>query len=354
MLTVSRFTDQAWPEDQRPGAWASFLAPLSCKVLADPSGGRLAATLNAAITPWRFALASLDMSAQRLTFDTRRLANGLWLLQVADGNGTLKTERGTVAFGKGDLLYGKTAREMALTSLSHVRLNCAFFPRSGSSVRLATVPTGSVASPLVIAHGSTAFLGELLRSAADKIATIGSDEIRPLETALTEFLFAAVLAASAARSMIDGSAAKNAILLRATQLLEAQLSDCELSPSGAARQLGISVRYLQKLFEEAGENVNHYIRRRRLECSYEELMDPLYFQQSIAEISFRWGFNDSAYFSRSFKDLFGLSPSQHRDSWRWHETGCGKAQASRLQPPVFHPHGPRGDSGTKRFAPPTA
>ena len=71
---------------------------------------------------------------------------------------------------------------------------------------------------------------------------------------------------------------------------------------------------------------------RRLERAYEELMDSLYFQQSIAEISFRWGFNDSAYFSRAFRELFGLSPSQHRDSWRWHETASSRAEASRRPP----------------------
>jgi AraC-like DNA-binding protein len=334
MLTISTFATHALGESLRLDAWSAFLAPLKCKVVADSSSASFGATLNAAVTPWRFALASLDISAQRLIFDTRALSGGLWLLQVADGSGMLKTERGAIALAKGDLLYGKTAREMVLTSLSHVRLNCAYFPRSGPGVRLASVPTASVASHLVVEHGSASFLADLMQSAADRIGRISSDEIRPLETAMTEFLFAAVFSASAARSVIDGSAAKNALILRATQLLEAQLSDCELSPSYAARQLGISVRYLQKLFEEAGENVNHYVRRRRLERSYEELMDPLYFQQSIAEISFRWGFNDSAYFSRAFKDLFGLSPSQHRDSWRWHETRSAKAQSEKRMPRI--------------------
>jgi AraC-like DNA-binding protein len=329
MLNIATFAAQTRPENQRVSAWSSFLSPLGCTVVADTSTGSFGARLSAAVTPWRFALVSLEISAQRLIFDNRALLNGLWLMQVAEGNGTLKTERGTLAFRKGDLLYGKTAREMVLTSLSHVRLNCVHFPRSGAGARLASVPTSLVASPLVTEHGSTEFLADLLQSAADKIRKITSDEIRPLETAITEFLFAAVFTASAARNVLHGSAAKNAIVLRATQLLEARLSDPELSPSGVAQQLGISVRYLQKLFEEAGENVNHYIRRRRLERSYEELMDPLYFPQSISEISFRWGFNDSAYFSRSFRDLFGLSPSQHRESWRWHETGCDKTQGTK-------------------------
>ncbi|MDX3928502.1 MAG: helix-turn-helix domain-containing protein [Shinella sp.] len=321
MLKVTGFSTESLPEDQRVGAWSSHMAALNCKVVADADGGNFVARLGAAVTAWGFAIARLEMSAQRLLFDTRTLANGLWLMQVAEGRGTLKTERGSQAFEKGDILYGKAAREMSVNAPARVRINCAYFPRSGAGARLASIPIALVASRLLAGHGSTEFLSGLLNGAADKLPRITGDEIRPLETAITEFLFAAVMTASAANNLIDGSRTRNALVLRATQLLEAQLCDPDLSPADAARHLGISVRYLQKLFEEVGENVNQYIRRRRLERSYQELMDPLYHQQSISEISFRWGFNDSAYFSRSFKDLFGLSPSQHRERWRWRDAG---------------------------------
>jgi AraC-like DNA-binding protein len=32
----------------------------------------------------------------------------------------------------------------------------------------------------------------------------------------------------------------------------------------------------------------------------------------VTEIAFRWGFKDSAHFSRSFKREFGISPSEVR------------------------------------------
>ncbi|HEY0123800.1 MAG TPA: helix-turn-helix domain-containing protein [Rhizobium sp.] len=332
MLTITTFNAETLPEAQRHAAWSSYMAPFKCMVVADAGIDNFNANMGAAVTTWGFAIARLEISAQRLLFDTRGLATGLWLLQVADGKGTLKTERGAYALTKGDLLYGKAAREMSLTSLSHLRLHCAYFPRSGAGVRLASVPTALVASPLLAKHGSGDFLAGLMQSAADRIPRITADEIRPLETAITEFLFAAVVTASTANTIIDGSRTRNALVLRATQLLEAQLCDPDLSPASAAQQLGISIRYLQKLFEEAGENVNHYIRRRRLERSYEELMDPLYHQQSISEISFRWGFNDSSYFSRSFKDLFGLSPSQHRECQRWKNETCPDSAAAKRLP----------------------
>lgn len=329
MLTLTSFSAAALAAPERLGAWTAFLAAARCKVVADSTPESFAADLNTIVSPWGFALAGLAISPQRLVVDTRGMSNGIWLLQVVEGRGTLRTERGAIDFAAGDLLYGKMPRELTLTALSRVCLNAAYFPRSGAGSRLASVPTTLVASPLTHTHGATEFLGDLLQNAVRKIVRISAEEIRPLESAITEFLFTAIATASAARSVLDGSTGKNAIVLRATQLLEAQLSDPDLSPTVAAEQLGISVRYLQKLFEAAGENVNHYIRRRRLERSREELMDPLYFQQSISEISFRWGFNDSAYFSRAFKELFGLSPSQHRETWRWHAAKCGKLPADK-------------------------
>src|ERR1700761_4411773 len=39
-------------------------------------------------------------------------------------------------------------------------------------------------------------------------------------------------------------------------------------------------------------------------------------ETSITEIAYRWGFNDSAHFSRLFKASFGMSPTQYRSSRR--------------------------------------
>jgi AraC-like DNA-binding protein len=43
-----------------------------------------------------------------------------------------------------------------------------------------------------------------------------------------------------------------------------------------------------------------------------DLSSPLCARLSISQICFRWGFNDSAHFSRAFRNQFGLSPREHR------------------------------------------
>jgi AraC-like DNA-binding protein len=329
VISIRQFDAATFSEASRLTAWSTFLAAQKCKAMLVSAPENFVGRMTLLTTPWQFSLITLQISAQRLTFDSRAQAGGVWVIHAAEGSGTLRTERGDVAFAAGDVLYGRVPREVSVTTASRARLQCVFFPQNRMAARLATIPAPMVGSTLKLALGSTAFLSGLMQSATDRIETLTGDDVRPLEIAITEFFVAAVSSTAAASSVLEGSRGKNAIAIRATQVIEAQLSDSELSPATIAEQLGISVRYLQKLFEEAGENVNHYVRRRRLERSYDDLMDPVYFGQSISEISFRWGFNDSAYFSRAFRDLFGTTPSQHRADRRWQDASDPKEQAEK-------------------------
>ena len=94
--------------------------------------------------------------------------------------------------------------------------------------------------------------------------------------------------------------------------IEARLEDASLSPKKIAEDNGISLRYLYSLFSEHGLTVSGWVRRRRLLHCRAELDRP----RSITEIAYRWGFNDSAHFSRLFKASFGVSPTQYRSSRR--------------------------------------
>jgi len=97
----------------------------------------------------------------------------------------------------------------------------------------------------------------------------------------------------------------------ARQLIEQQLDDALLAPSSLAQQLGVSLRQLYRLFEEEG-GVSRYILQRRLARSAQDLQSPHCQHQSITRIAYRWGFTDSAHFSRAFKKQFACSPSEWR------------------------------------------
>lgn len=99
---------------------------------------------------------------------------------------------------------------------------------------------------------------------------------------------------------------------RVEHYVETHLGERTLNPATIAATAGISVRHLHRLFAKTGCTVAEWIRERRLERSRSDLADPLLSDSSITDIAFRWGFNDSAHFSHSFRKEFGLSPRQFR------------------------------------------
>jgi AraC-like DNA-binding protein len=91
-----------------------------------------------------------------------------------------------------------------------------------------------------------------------------------------------------------------------------RLSDPNLSIHQIAAEHRISPRYLQKLFESAGESFSQFVKFRRLERCRLDLGSPLHAQRSISEILYQWGFNDSASFSRAFRERYAMSPREYR------------------------------------------
>jgi AraC-like DNA-binding protein len=94
--------------------------------------------------------------------------------------------------------------------------------------------------------------------------------------------------------------------------IEQQLADPSLTVSAVAAANHISVRCLQKLFENEGETVTGWIRARRTAHCRRDLADPQFAQLPIRSIAARWGLTNAAHFSRLFKSVYGLSPSEYR------------------------------------------
>lgn len=96
------------------------------------------------------------------------------------------------------------------------------------------------------------------------------------------------------------------------KVIDESLTQPGLSPVGLASRLNISVRHLYRLFEEQDDSVCRYIQRARLKRSADDLINPFLKSESITSIAYKWGFTDSAHFSRSFKKQFELSPKDFR------------------------------------------
>jgi AraC-like DNA-binding protein len=160
--------------------------------------------------------------------------------------------------------------------------------------------------------GAARVFSGMLRSLADTLSEITTDHARPIELAFPEFLVTSLLDNAPAKAL-GGAAGMRAVLLeRIFQTIEIRLSDPGLSYQQVAAEHGISPRYLQKLFESINDSFGHYVKVRRLERCRLDLRSPLHAQKSISDILFEWGFNDSASFSRAFREQYGVSPREYR------------------------------------------
>ncbi|UDL93937.1 AraC family transcriptional regulator [Lichenihabitans sp. PAMC28606] len=108
------------------------------------------------------------------------------------------------------------------------------------------------------------------------------------------------------------SCVKAGHLARVDRHIEEHLSDPDLSLGEVARACGLSLRYLHRLFHDAGSTGGQYIRDRRLDLANHLLQRAPTGGGSIASLAYRVGYSDQAHFSRAFKAKFGHSPSESR------------------------------------------
>lgn len=104
----------------------------------------------------------------------------------------------------------------------------------------------------------------------------------------------------------------DSLKLKAERYILENLMQSNLSPKAVADHIGVSLRHLYRLFMVDQLSINKYIQMKRLEKAQFELIDLKNKKLSITEIALRWGFGDSAHFSKIFKKVYGISPSQYR------------------------------------------
>jgi AraC-like DNA-binding protein len=80
--------------------------------------------------------------------------------------------------------------------------------------------------------------------------------------------------------------------------------------STLAQKTGVSVAYLCRLFKGyTGKTVIEYLVERRIQAAIWKLREG---DEKIISIALNCGFNDLAYFNRTFKRIVGTTPSRYR------------------------------------------
>jgi AraC-like DNA-binding protein len=145
---------------------------------------------------------------------------------------------------------------------------------------------------------------------ANHHANLSPDEVADLVSACRSLLPLAI--ASSVRT--ETAAGHSQILAALLAFVERHISDSGLSPHAAARNLGISVRYVHKLFATLKTTFGSYVGARRLELMREAMLSPLHRDQRISMLAQQCGFIALSTFNRAFKRRYGVTPRAFRNA----------------------------------------
>lgn len=164
--------------------------------------------------------------------------------------------------------------------------------------------------------GPAAVLSSFTRSAWDGLVE-GDHGEWPLSASDVIFDLLGSILRDDRAGQIAGSRADE-LRRKAAALVDRQLFDAEFRCCMIAEELGVSERYLQRVFADVGTTPTRFLLGRRLEAVAARLRysdKP----RRITDIALECGFSDLSYFSRTFRRRFEVSP---RNYWRMQASGA--------------------------------
>ena len=305
-----RFTTNAYPKEQRHDAWRFALKRVSLTLEAADE-----ANIYGELVQFRgdigIGFIRIVATAQEYGIDFREEPGSFWLAALLDGAGVARSGTDTIPLNESDMICARGEAPVSLQFTTDHRILLLQIPAAALDQRLKT-PLPDKPRRMTAGSGPARVLSGMLRALADMGDDVTDEELRPIELALPEFLLASLLSDAPSRALGGAAGMRAALLERIFQTIEMRLSDPNLNYQQVASEHGISPRYLQKLFESINDSFGHYVKLRRLERCRLDLRSPLHVQKSISDILFQWGFNDSASFSRAFREQYGISPREYR------------------------------------------
>lgn len=236
------------------------------------------------------------------------------LALLRKGATSLSQHRSECTIGAGDLMLWDTSRpsdnQMPATG-GEVRATILMLPHD-------VLPLRSQRLDQILARrirgdrGLAAILASFMTSLEEHGAECTPEELRRLSSVAVDLAAACLAQQLAAEDLLPSEVRTQALVQRILAFIDHNLGDPELNPAAVAAHHHISVRTLHQLFRGQEESVHARIRRRRLERCRADLADPALRGRPVGAIATRWGFSGPEVFSRSFREAYGVSPTEFR------------------------------------------
>jgi AraC-like DNA-binding protein len=193
------------------------------------------------------------------------------------------------------------------------------FGPQGASVRYVTVQAAALKS--LVAHPEDlsgravrpgpafSLLDGYLRSLASLEEPPSSELASAIGVHLLDLVAATLGPTAEAANIVTERGVKAARLQAILAEVARRFSDPNFDLDNVAGALGLSRRYVQKLFEGTGKSFTEHLAGCRLERAFAMLTDPHHLHLAIIDIAFGVGFGDVSHFNRMFRRRFGETPS---------------------------------------------
>ncbi|MDR6955214.1 AraC-like DNA-binding protein [Ancylobacter sp. 3268] len=133
---------------------------------------------------------------------------------------------------------------------------------------------------------------------------------------VADLLAAALGTTREVEEIVAGRGVRAARFRQIKQYVDENVSNARLSAELVGRHMGVSPRYIRRLFAAAGSSLSDYVAERRLTLIHDRLGDPRFATQTIADIAFGLGLVEPSTFYRRFKERYGVTPSDVRATSR--------------------------------------
>jgi AraC family transcriptional activator of tynA and feaB len=291
----------------RTMVWEAFVPVVPRRRSAGPFAGRIAGRSIGALGAAR--IVSEPQSAHRTAEQVAREPGHVLFLNLPLTGGSRAFQDGRVAeLAAGDFVLVDGTRPFDLE-----------FDRPFEQVSF-TIPHDVLAPLVADIDAATALpvrgdvgLGAVASAALRVAATAAGGTDRVSARALSDHLVGLIaLALGGIRSEAVKASPPSLLLQLAREEVDRSLSDPALAPPIVADRVGISTRYLHRLFSDAGPSFGRWVLARRLERCNAALTDPARAHWTVTQIAFEHGFADPSYFARTFRTRYGLTPRERR------------------------------------------
>lgn len=230
------------------------------------------------------------------------------LIMLTEGFAQVTQADRTATIEQGTFVIVDCAVPFEYHSPEEFRQIVVHVPRQSLTARL---PEHIIAELATRPIGGGGGAGRLVTDVLKGIVALGADLSPGSATALSSSALdmLAVAVAETPASMRTSGAAHHRDLTLVKQALQRNIHNADYLLPDLAAEVGMSPRYIQKLFAETGATPRNWLQQARLERARNQLLTT---DLTLADIATQIGYRDVSHFSRSFRARFAVSPGQYR------------------------------------------